>query len=99
MWDWDSLGPLGLFLSTIGGGVVWLLNRADRNRTERRDEVLKAADERIAEKDKDIAERDERIGHLTAELRAANAERHAWYWQLRDNGIEPDPGWREAEYV
>lgn len=97
--DWNFLGPLGVFLTTLAGGVVWVVNRVEKARQAKRDEVLKAADERIAEKDQDIAERDGKIAHLTAELRAANAERHAWYWQLRDNKIDPDPGWREADYV
>ncbi|MFE5777068.1 hypothetical protein [Brachybacterium sp. NPDC056505] len=97
--DWDSLGPLGVFLSTLAGGVVWVMNRIDKAKRARRDDALKAADERLAEKDKDLQERDAKIALLEEELRAANTERHSYYWQLKDNGIEPVPGWREARYV
>lgn len=97
--DWDSLGPLGVFLSTLAGGVVWVMNRIDKGKRARRDDALKAADERLAEKDADIAERDRKIALLEEELHLANSERHSYYWQLRDNKIKPEPGWREARYV
>lgn len=33
--DWDSLGPLGVFLGVVGGGIAWIVNlwlgRADRS--------------------------------------------------------------------
>lgn len=86
--DWDSLGPLGVFLGVVGGGIAWVVNlwlgRADR-REERMIKILTAQ--------KDEAEEEaaaERASRVRWEKRAI-----AWYKQLVDAGITPAPPWGE----
>lgn len=108
--DFESLGPLGVFITAIGtiigGAVAWTTNTVTRSHKEKREELLNAAiekietrDEKIADLEGEIKDLEGKIEHLKGELRRANSERTAWYWQLKDNGITPDPRWREAEYV
>ena len=96
---WENVGGLIALLTTVGGGVVWTVGQVNRARKERRTELLNAAAEKIKLRDERINELEDEILGLKQELRAANHERRSWYWQLKDNGIEPDPEWREAEYV
>lgn len=87
---WDFLGPLGVFLGVLGGGVAWAYDKW-QGRTERREDrmidMLKAA------KAEAEAERDaERAAKLSAQRRARS------YWrQLIEAGITPDPEWGEDE--
>lgn len=84
--DWNVLGPIGVFLGVVGGGVAWVVDRwqsrADR-REDRMIELLKAG--RTEAQALAAAEKASRIEW---ERRAI-----AWYKQLVDAGIDPDPTW------
>ena len=83
---WDQLAPLGAFLAVLGGGIAWVVNlwlgRADR-REDRMIEMLKA---QKSEAEAEAAT--EKADRIRWERRAI-----AWYKQLLDAGIEPEPTW------
>lgn len=86
--DWDSLGPLGVFLGVLGGGIAWIVNlwlgRADR----REDRMIKYLEAEKAEAEAEAAA--ERAARIKWEKRAI-----AWYKQLVDAGLDPVPPWGE----
>jgi hypothetical protein len=75
--DLSFLAPLGTFLGVLGGGAVWLFNRADKQRTERETSViglLKTQNE-----------------SLKAEARSRFRDGAKWRDQLLLAGLTPDP--------
>lgn len=88
--DWDVLGPLGAFLGVIGGGVAWTYDRWQRRTERREDRMIEVLKEGKAEAE---AERDaEKAGRIAAERRA-----RAYWRQLIQHGVTPDPEWGEDE--
>lgn len=83
---WEHIGPIGVLLGILGGGIAWATNlwlgRADR-REDRMIAMLREQKEE-AEKDRD----EEREARIAWEKRAI-----AWYKQLVDAGQEPVPPW------
>ena len=86
--DWDSLGPLGVFLGVLGGGIAWVVNlwlgRADR----REEHMIKLLTAQKDEAEEDAAA--EKASRIAWEKRAI-----AWYKQLVDAGMTPVPPWGE----
>ena len=86
--DWESLGPVTALLGVLGSGIAWAvgiwLRRVER-REDRMIEMLKTA-KAEAEAEREAERRD----RIMWERRAI-----AWYRQLIDAGITPDPAWGE----
>jgi uncharacterized membrane protein len=89
--DLSFLAPLGTFLGVLGGGAVWLFNRADKQREARESSV--------------IALYKEQNGTLRQQLQAAERESKSrlrdgtkWREQLIEHQIKPDPEeWTDME--
>lgn len=89
--DLQWLVPLGGFLATVGGGVVWLLNRSDRKRETREAAVIQTLKDRIEELKKNVAA-------LTRKLSKRTRTGDKWREQLIENHIKPDPAeWPEDD--
>ena len=89
--DLQWLVPLGGFLGVIGGGVAWLINRADKKREKREADVIQTLKDRIEELKATIA-------RLTRRLNQRTRAGDRWREQLVENHIKPDPSeWPEDE--
>ena len=82
--DLQWLGPLGGFLGVLGGGIVWLVNRADKRRDSREAEVIQTLKARVQELQEQLAKVTRRLNRRT---RAGDR----WREQLVENHIKPDP--------
>jgi hypothetical protein len=82
--DLQWLVPLGTFLGIVGGGVGWLISRADKRRENREAMVIATLKERIDEL-KVLVRRLER------KVSALRATAGKWREQLIANDIKPDP--------
>lgn len=89
--DLQWLGPLGAFLGVVGGGVAWIINRADKKRDKQEAELIQTLRDRIEELKKTIAALRRKLSQRT---RAGDR----WRGQLLANDIKPDPEeWPEDE--
>ena len=89
--DLQWLVPLGGFLGVIGGGVAWLINRADKKREKREADVIQTLKDRIEEMKATIA-------RLTRRLNQRTRAGDRWREQLVENHIKPDPSeWPKDE--
>lgn len=89
--DLQWLGPLGGFLGVLGGGVVWLVNRADKKRETREAAVIQTLKDRIEELKKQLAA-------VTRKLSRRTRTGDKWREQLIENHIKPDPAeWPEDD--
>lgn len=89
--DLNWLAPLGTFLGILGGGIAWLINRADKKRESREAQVIQTLKDRIEEMKATIARLTKRLDRRT---RAGDR----WREQLVENHIKPDPQeWPEDE--
>lgn len=87
--DWESLGPLGVFLGVIGGGVAWIYDRWTARADKREAAMIDSLKTQLAEA---ISERDEaRKEAALWELRGTS-----WWRQLVKAGIDPDPTWGDG---
>ena len=88
--DLQWLGPLGGFLVTVvGGGIAFLVNRADKRRDAREAQVIQTLKDRIEELKKTIAA-------LRRKLEKRTRAGDRWREQLVENHIKPDPAeWPE----
>jgi uncharacterized coiled-coil protein SlyX len=78
------LTAIGGFLGIVGGGVAWLVNRADKRREQNEANVIATLKETIAELKATIAALRRKI-HL---LRRTAGK---WREQLIAHDIDPDP--------
>ena len=89
--DFQWLVPLGGFLTVVGGGVGWLINRADKKRESREAAVIQTLKDRIEELLKKLRWWERRDNRRT---RAGDK----WREQLVANDIKPDPdAWPEDD--
>lgn len=89
--DLQWLGPLGAFLGVIGGGVAWLINRADKRRESREAAVIQTLKDRIEELKAQLSRVTRRLNQRT---RAGDR----WREQLVENHIKPVPeAWPEDD--
>ena len=89
--DLQWLAPLGGFLGVIGGGVAWLINRADKKRESREAAVIQTLKDRIEELKSQLARVTRRLNQRT---RAGDR----WREQLVAHDIKPDPdAWPEDD--
>lgn len=87
--DLQWLAPLGGFLGVLGGGIAWLVNRADKRRDAREAEVIQTLKDRIEEMKKTIAS-------LRRKLASRTRAGDRWREQLVAHDIKPDPSeWPE----
>lgn len=87
--DLQWLVPLGGFLGVIGGGVGWLINRADKKREKREADVIQTLKSRIEELTKKLRWWERRDNRRT---RAGDK----WREQLVAHEIRPEPAeWPE----
>ena len=87
--DLQWLVPLGGFLTVVGGGIAWLVNRADKRRDSREAEVIQTLKDRIEEMKKTIAS-------LRRKLSSRTRAGDRWREQLVAHDIKPDPAeWPE----
>lgn len=89
--DLQWLTPLGAFLGVVGGGVAWLINRADKKRESREAAVIQTLKDRIEELKAQLARVTRRLNQRT---RAGDR----WREQLVAHDIKPDPdAWPEDD--
>lgn len=89
--DLQWLVPLGGFLGVIGGGVAWLINRADKKREKREADVIQTLKDRIDELKKNVAA-------LTRKLSKRTRTGDKWREQLIEHQIKPEPAeWPEDD--
>lgn len=89
--DLQWLIPLGGFLTVVGGGVGWLINRADKKRESREAAVIQTLKDRIEELKAQLARVTRRLNQRT---RAGDR----WREQLVAHDIKPDPdAWPEDD--
>lgn len=89
--DLQWLVPLGGFLGIVGGGVGWLINRADKKRESREAAVIQTLKDRIEELKAQLARVTRRLNQRT---RAGDR----WREQLVAHDIKPDPdAWPEDD--
>lgn len=89
--DLQWLIPLGGFLTVLGGGVGWLINRADKKRESREAAVIQTLKDRIEELKAQLARVTRRLNQRT---RAGDR----WREQLVAHDIKPDPdAWPEDD--
>lgn len=89
--DLQWLIPLGGFLTVLGGGVGWLINRADKKRESREAAVIQTLKDRIEELLKKLRWWERRDNRRT---RAGDR----WREQLVAHDIKPDPDeWPEDD--
>jgi hypothetical protein len=82
--DLQWLTPLGAFLAVLGGGIAWLINRADKKRESREAAMIQTLKDRIEEMKATIA-------RLTRKLNQRTRAGDRWREQLVENHIKPDP--------
>lgn len=82
--DLQWLTPLGAFLGVVGGGVAWLINRADKKRESKEAAVIQTLKDRIEELKATVA-------RLTRKLNQRTRAGDRWREQLVENHIKPDP--------
>lgn len=89
--DLQWLGPLGAFLGIVGGGVGWLINRADKKRENREAAVIQTLKDRIEELKAQLA-------RVTRQLKQRTRAGDRWREQLVANNIPPEPdAWPEDD--
>jgi hypothetical protein len=89
--DLQWLIPLGGFLGVMGGGVAWLVNRADKKRDSGEAAMIQTLKDRIEELKKTIAALRRKLS-----LRTRAGDR--WREQLVAHDIRPDPAeWPEDD--
>jgi hypothetical protein len=89
--DLQWLVPLGGFLGVLGGGIGWLINRADKKRESREAAVIQTLKDRIEELKSQLARVTRRLNQRT---RAGDR----WREQLVAHDIKPDPdAWPEDD--
>lgn len=89
--DLQWLIPLGGFLGIIGGGVGWLINRADKKRETREADVIQTLKDRIEELKAQLAK-------VTRQLKQRTRAGDRWREQLVAHDIKPDPdAWPEDD--
>lgn len=89
--DLQWLVPLGGFLGVVGGGVAWLINRADKKRDKKEADLIQTLRDRIDELKKTVAS-------LTRKLARRTRTGDKWREQLIEHQIKPDPEeWPEDE--
>lgn len=89
--DLQWLIPLGGFLTVIGGGIGWLINRADKRREKREADVIQTLKDRIEELKIQISK-------LTRRLNQRTRAGDRWREQLVENHIKPVPeSWPEDD--
>jgi len=89
--DLQWLVPLGGFLGVLGGGIAWLVNRADKKRDEREAAVIQTLKDRIEELKRTIAA-------LRRKLSVRTRAGDRWREQLVAHDIKPDPAeWPEDD--
>jgi hypothetical protein len=89
--DLQWLGALGTFLGVLGGGIAWLVNRADKRRDSREAEVIQTLKDRVKELQEQIAK-------LTRRLNRRTRAGDRWREQLVAHDIKPDPAeWPEDD--
>ncbi|UDL14867.1 membrane protein [Arthrobacter phage Sarge] len=89
--DLQWLVPLGGFLGVLGGGIAWLVNRADKRRDSREAQVIQTLKDRIEELKATIAK-------LTRRLNQRTRAGDRWREQLVAHDIKPDPAeWPEDD--
>lgn len=84
--DWNQLTPIGVFLTVLGGGIAWVIDRWQSRTDRREDRMIEMLKDQKAEAEKEAAE--EKADRIRWERRAI-----AWYRQLLEAGIDPDPKW------
>lgn len=82
--DLQWLVPLGGFLGVLGGGVAWLISRADKQRDAREAAVIQTLKDRIEELKKTITV-------LRRKLAGRTRAGDRWREQLVAHDIKPDP--------
>ena len=89
--DLQWLAPLGGFLGVLGGGIAWLINRADKKREAREGAVIQTLKDRIEELKAQLSRVTRRLNQRT---RAGDR----WREQLVAHDIKPDPdAWPEDD--
>jgi len=89
--DFQWLVPLGGFLTVLGGGVAWMVNRADKRRDSREAQVIQTLKDRIDELKKTVAS-------LTRKLSKRTRVGDRWREQLIEHQIKPEPAeWPEDD--
>ena len=89
--DLQWLAPLGGFLGVLGGGIAWLINRADKKRESREAAVIQTLKDRIEELKSQLSRVTRRLNQRT---RAGDR----WREQLVAHDIKPDPdAWPEDD--
>ena len=89
--DLQWLAPLGGFLGVLGGGIAWLINRADKKRESREAAVIQTLKDRIEELKSQLSRVTRRLNQRT---RAGDR----WREQLVAHDIQPDPdAWPEDD--
>jgi len=89
--DLQWLAPLGGFLTVVGGGIAWLVNRADKKRDAREAQVIQTLKDRIEELKKTVAS-------LNRKLSRRTRTGDKWREQLIEAHIKPDPDeWPEDD--
>lgn len=89
--DLQWLVPLGTFLGVLGGGIGWLINRADKRREAREQALIATLKERIEELKATVR-------RLERKLSALRHTAGKWREQLIANDIEPAPAeWPKDE--
>jgi hypothetical protein len=82
--DLSWLGPLGAFLGVLGGGIGFLINRADKKRDAREAAVIQTLKDRIEELKTQLA-------RVTRRLEKRTRAGDRWREQLVENHIKPEP--------
>lgn len=89
--DLNWLAPVGAFLTVVGGGIAFLINRADRRRDSREAQVIQTLKDRVEELKKTVAT-------LTRKLSKRTRTGDRWREQLIENHIKPEPAeWPEDD--
>ena len=89
--DLQWLGPFGAFLGVVGGGVGWLITRADKKRESREAAVIQTLKDRIEELKAQLA-------RVTRQLKQRTRAGDKWREQLVAHDIKPDPeAWPEDD--
>ena len=89
--DLQWLVPLGTFLGVLGGGIAWMVNRADKRRDSSEAQVIQTLKDRIEELKATIA-------RLTRRLNQRTRAGDRWREQLVSHDIKPDPAeWPEDD--